>query len=55
VEGRLDGMRRKMALPSYEKTPEQVKAEDQDRLAKADAELSAALSAIKDFEQLLKN
>ncbi len=46
-------MRRKAALPSYDKTPEAVKADDQDKLAKAEAELEAALAAISDFEKLL--
>lgn len=46
-------MKKKMALPSYDKTPDNVKADDQDRLSKAEAELAAARSAIADFEGML--
>lgn len=53
VEGRIDTMKKKMALPSYDKTPDNVKADDQDRLSKAEAELAAARSAIADFEGML--
>jgi len=45
-------MRRKTALPSYEKTPDNVKADDQDKLTKAEAELAASRSAILEFQRL---
>lgn len=53
VEGRIEVMRRKIALPSYEKTPDNVKADDQDKLAKAEAELAASRSAILDFQKII--
>eukprot|EP00195_Chlamydomonas_chlamydogama_P009622 CAMPEP_0202896952 /NCGR_PEP_ID=MMETSP1392-20130828/5840_1 /ASSEMBLY_ACC=CAM_ASM_000868 /TAXON_ID=225041 /ORGANISM="Chlamydomonas chlamydogama, Strain SAG 11-48b" /LENGTH=1288 /DNA_ID=CAMNT_0049582479 /DNA_START=84 /DNA_END=3950 /DNA_ORIENTATION=- len=54
VEGRIDGMKRKMALPTYDKTPDNVKADDKERMSKAEAELSAAHAAIADFQKLLQ-
>ena len=53
MEGRIEVMRRKIALPSYEKTPDNVKADDQDKLAKAEAELAASRSAILDFQKII--
>ena len=53
VEGRIEAMKRKIALPSYDKTPENVKADDAEKLAKAEAELSAAHTAILDFQKLI--
>ena len=53
VEGRIEAMQRKMALASYEKTPDAVKADDLDKLAKAEAELAASNSAIVDFQKLI--
>ena len=52
-EGRIEAMQRKMALASYEKTPDAVKADDLDKLAKAEAELAASNSAIVDFQKLI--
>jgi valyl-tRNA synthetase len=51
VEARRATLRTKMARPTYDKTPENVKADDQERLSKADAELSVAHAAIADFHR----
>ena len=53
VEGRIEAMRRKTALASYDKTPEAVKADDADKLVKAEAELAASHTAISDFQKLI--
>ncbi|GAX73886.1 hypothetical protein CEUSTIGMA_g1336.t1 [Chlamydomonas eustigma] len=53
VEGRIDVMKKKMLLPNYDKTPDNVKADDQEKLSKAEAELSVATSAVQDFQALL--
>ncbi|GIL56694.1 hypothetical protein Vafri_11999 [Volvox africanus] len=53
VSGRIDQIKKKMAMPTYDKTPEDVKAADVDRLAKAEAELAAAAAAMDAMRALL--
>uniref|UniRef100_A0A7R9VF87 valine--tRNA ligase n=1 Tax=Chlamydomonas euryale TaxID=1486919 RepID=A0A7R9VF87_9CHLO len=53
IQGRIDAMKTKFALPTYDKTPDKVKADDAERLAKAEAELAANTQHIEDFRTLL--
>ena len=54
ANSRADALRTKAAVPSYqEKTPEVVKAEDAEKLAKAEAEAAAAQQAMADMQKLL--
>ena len=53
AEGKIEALRNKFSLPAYSKTPEAVKEEDKDRLLKAEAEKTAALAAIADFQKLI--
>lgn len=52
AEGRIEQLKSKIALPAYAKTPQAVREEDEDRLKKAQAEKSAALNAIAEFQSL---
>ncbi len=42
-----------MSAPAYDKTPEDVKAADADKVAKAEAELATAEAAQQAMKQLL--
>lgn len=42
VEGRIDSMKKKMSIPSYDKTPDNVKADDADRCVPTRATLQHA-------------
>eukprot|EP00798_Chlamydomonas_sp_ICE-L_P023645 gene23645-9174_t len=45
--------KKRAALPSYDKTPENVRVEDQEKVVKSVAEMTAARTAIADMEKLL--
>ncbi|KAG2438857.1 hypothetical protein HXX76_005397 [Chlamydomonas incerta] len=51
--GRLEALKKKMAAPTYDKTPEDVRAADAERLAKAEAELAQAEAATTAMKALL--
>lgn len=52
----IEQMQRKMALPGYsERTPEEVKATDVERLVKAEAELESIRHHIQDMRSLLES
>ena len=51
--GRLEALKKKMTSPAYEKTPDDVKAADAERLAKAEAELAQAEAATTAMKALL--
>lgn len=52
--GRADVIRKRMALPNYgDKTPAAVRAEDEERLAKADAEVAAAAGHMQDMRAMI--
>lgn len=54
ARARSEQLSAKIALPAYqEKTPEAVKADDVDKLAKLQAEAAAAEQAISDMQKLL--
>ena len=54
ANARAEQLRARMALPSYaDKTPAAVKAEDEAKLAKIEAEAGAAAQAMDDMRQLL--
>ena len=51
VESRRDKVVTRMSAASYqEKTPDPVKAEDAEKLAKLDAELAAVMQNLQDFQ-----
>ncbi|KAG2489910.1 hypothetical protein HYH03_011547 [Edaphochlamys debaryana] len=53
LEGRIEQLRKKQGTPAYEKTPDDVKAADADKIAKAEAELAAAVAAADAMKTLL--
>ncbi|GFR43813.1 hypothetical protein Agub_g4939 [Astrephomene gubernaculifera] len=53
VAGRIEQLKKKMSLPAYDKTPEDVKAADAEKLAKAEAEQAAAAAATEAMKTLL--
>ena len=54
METRRGVLLKRMELAGYvSKTPEAVRAEEADRLAKMDAELAAVLTHMKDMQQML--
>jgi valyl-tRNA synthetase len=56
ANSRAEALRTKAAVPSYqEKTPEAVKADDAEKLAKAEAEAAAAQQAMADMQKLLED
>jgi valyl-tRNA synthetase len=52
MAARIEGMRSKMDLPAYDKTPDSIKAEDAEKLAKTVAELAANVTHIAEFRRL---
>ena len=55
MEGRIDSLKKKTVAPGYaDKTPAAVRADDADKLAKAEAELAAATQASADMKKLLE-
>jgi len=54
VTGRIEQLHKKMALPSYaDKTPQAVREDDADRLARAEAELTAAQQHMEDMRKMI--
>jgi valyl-tRNA synthetase len=54
VGGRIEALTKKMALPSYaEKTPQAVRDEEADKLAKAQAELAAAQQHMEEMRRMV--
>lgn len=53
IQARLDAQKKKMSMPAYDKTPDEIKAADAERISKAEAELVANTQHIADFKQLL--
>ena len=55
VSGRLQQLRKKMSLPGYaDKTPQNVQDDDADRLARAEAELSAAQQHMEEMKKMIE-
>lgn len=53
IEGKIEALRRKVGMPSYaDKTPEDVKAGDAEKLGKLQGELQAARHHMEDMKQL---
>jgi hypothetical protein len=54
VRGRAEALAKKMALPAYaDKTPEAIKADDQEKMARTQAEAAQVEAAIADMNKLL--
>lgn len=55
ANARADTLRKKMSVPSYqEKTPATVRQDDEDRLAKAEAEAAAAQQHIEEMKKMIE-
>jgi hypothetical protein len=54
VRNRAEALTKKMAMPSYaDKTPDAIKAEDAERMVRAQAEAAQVEAAIADMRALL--
>jgi hypothetical protein len=54
VRGRAEALAKKMSLPAYvDKTPEAIKADDAERMARTQAEAAQVEAAIGDMKKLL--
>lgn len=53
VEGRLENLRARMALPSYGKTPEAVREEEAAKMVKLETELAVANTAITEMRSTM--
>jgi hypothetical protein len=54
ASGRIEALRKKMGMPGYgDKTPAGVQADDSDRLARAEAELTAAQQHMEDMRTMI--
>lgn len=55
ARGRADAVRKRMALPGYmERTPQAVRDEDAEKLARAETEVTAAEQHMQDMQRLMQ-